>query len=281
MVRVVPPVLPIALRGGTRLSGLYVCEPFEGELSPMDVTVLALTHRGRGRMNATVDGKCRASYPRVRAVTVIPQGMSGHWRLEGRALVSNLFLGNDRLLQCADQMIEGRGFEIRYGNDVADDKMSYILHALSIEVQQPVHHSLLFLEQGVELACMQLLRAHSSVPDLGPRCWRGLTAQQVRRVTDYMREHLSEEVTLQSLADLLGLSRFHFCSAFKAATRHPPYAYLTTLRMQAAAVLLLQTQCSVLDVALSVGYQTQAAFSAVFRRTMGVSPSRYRLEVVR
>ncbi|WP_177497643.1 MULTISPECIES: helix-turn-helix transcriptional regulator [Gammaproteobacteria] len=278
LVGVPPPVLPIVLRGGTRLSGLYVCRPFDGDLVPMDVHILSLAHRGTGRMRARVEGRQGLSYPVAGAVTVIPRGLGGHWHFDGHALVSNVYLGSERFRQCADHAAEGRSFEIRYGNDVADERMAHILRLICSEVQQPSHHSLLFLEHGVELACLHLLRAHSSLARLAAPPAKGLPASQVGRVVDYMQAHLDGDISLQELADLVGLSRFHFCSAFKAATGMPPYAKLTQLRMQAAAQLLLHTRHAILDVALAVGYRTQSAFSAVFGRTMGMPPSRFRSE---
>lgn len=270
------PVMPVPLRGGTRLSGLYVCEPFDGELEPADVNMLALAHSGTGRMTASVEGRTRATFPVTGAVTIIPKGMGGRWHFDGRALVSNVFLGDDRLIQCADHIAQGRTFELAYRNDVEDERLAHLMKLISDEVQSPAHHSSLFLEHAVELACLQVLRSHSTLARSGFEARCGLAPRDVQRVTEYMRAHLDAEITLDELAGLLGLGRFHFCKAFKASTGAAPHAWLTSLRMQVAAAALRGKDCSILGVALSVGYRTQSSFASAFRKQHGVTPSEFR-----
>lgn len=276
LVGVPTPVLPIPLRGGTRLSGLYVCEPFDGELEPADVNMLALAHSGTGRMTASVEGRTRATFPVTGAITIIPKGMSGRWHFDGRALVSNVFLGDDRLYGCADHIAEGRSFELTYRNDVEDNRLASLMHLISAEVQSPTVHSTLFLEHAIELACLQVLRSHSTLGSVSSGSAHGLAAWQVGRVTQYMRAHLDANMSLDELAGLVGVSRFHFCNAFRVATGVAPYAYLTALRMEAAKVLLRDHRRAVLDVAFAVGYRSQSAFSCVFRKAVGLTPSQYR-----
>nr|WP_283937972.1 helix-turn-helix transcriptional regulator [Sphingomonas caseinilyticus] len=91
-----------------------------------------------------------------------------------------------------------------------------------------------------------------------------------------MKVHLDEAVALQQLADLLGLSRFHFCTAFRKATGHTPHQYLVRIRMERAKDLLDDSRLTVTDVALAVGYQTPSSFTQAFRAAIGVTPSAYR-----
>ena len=108
----------------------------------------------------------------------------------------------------------------------------------------------------------------------GPR--NGLADWQVKRVSAYMRENLARDIRLQELADLLNLSRFHFCTAFRAATGCTPHQWLTNQRLSYAKQLLKDGTLRITDIALVVGYETPSAFSATFRKVIGVSPSEYR-----
>ena len=91
----------------------------------------------------------------------------------------------------------------------------------------------------------------------------------------YMHENLSSPMSISFLAEMehLGVSRYR--TLFHAATGMSPIAYLTDLRMKHAAEILIHTELSVADVALSVGYEDPQYFSRVFRRTWGVSPAVY------
>jgi AraC-like DNA-binding protein len=91
-----------------------------------------------------------------------------------------------------------------------------------------------------------------------------------------MRERFAQDIGLQSLADTLGLSRFHFCAAFRMATGYTPYEWLTRVRMEMARKLLADPAMRITEVALSVGYHTPSAFAASFRRHVGVAPSDFR-----
>lgn len=105
---------------------------------------------------------------------------------------------------------------------------------------------------------------------------RGAPQVQLKRVTDFMSMHLAQEIRLTELAALAGLSRFHFCSAFRVATGKSPHTWLTELRMRRARELLADPSIPITHVALSVGFQTSSAFAASFRRAVGMTPSEYR-----
>jgi AraC family transcriptional regulator len=120
----------------------------------------------------------------------------------------------------------------------------------------------------------ELLR-HARLP--APRLSRGgLATWQVRRCTEYLAAHVTENVGLQELAALVGLSPFHFARAFKQSTGVPPHRYQLNLRIERAKTLLELTEASVTDIAFSVGYESTQALSRMFRREVGVSPSDYR-----
>ncbi len=104
----------------------------------------------------------------------------------------------------------------------------------------------------------------------------GLAPWQVRRCTDYLNEHACENVGLEELAALVGLSPFHFARAFKHSTGMPPHRYQLSLRIERAKALLALTDTPITAIALDVGYESSQALARLFRREVGVSPSDYR-----
>lgn len=111
---------------------------------------------------------------------------------------------------------------------------------------------------------------------IADRTRRGLAPWQLKRVTAFVGERIAQDIAVEELAALVNLSRFHFCKAFKRATGSTPQQWLTSQRMLRARELLADTDASISLVALSVGYRTPSAFSAVFRREVGRTPSEYR-----
>jgi AraC family transcriptional regulator len=68
-----------------------------------------------------------------------------------------------------------------------------------------------------------------------------------------MRDNLDKDIGLQELADLVSLSRFHFCTAFRVATGSTPHECLTWLRIREARRLLADPSMPISDIALAVG----------------------------
>lgn len=103
-----------------------------------------------------------------------------------------------------------------------------------------------------------------------------LPGYKLRQITDSMARDLAEEFSLTRLAAQAQLSRFHFSRLFKAATGRSPSRYQLELRLDAARRLLRETDRSIIEIALDVGYRTPSRFAQLFRRETGLTPSEYR-----
>ncbi|GAA0252089.1 AraC family transcriptional regulator [Cryptosporangium japonicum] len=102
-----------------------------------------------------------------------------------------------------------------------------------------------------------------------------LGRRQVDRVVEYMRAHLSDDVSLDALAAQANVSKFHFVRLFTRATGDTPHRYLRRLRLRRGADLLAGPE-SVQRIALVCGYRSPGQFATAFRREFGVSPTDYR-----
>src|SRR5262249_45446330 len=112
-------------------------------------------------------------------------------------------------------------------------------------------------------------------PDVGATRG-GLTTRALRRVREHIDAHLTENITLEALAEIAGLSRCHFARAFKQSVGTAPHAYLLQRRLERAQQLLNETELSLCQVALESGFSDQSHFSSCFRRHFGESPRSFR-----
>jgi len=144
---------------------------------------------------------------------------------------------------------------------------------------QRIRMETLMLKLVVELLCR-----HSNASKLlarGQRVGSGrLPPHKLSASTDYMLEHLSEDITLEQLASLVGLSTYHFCRAFKESVGATPYQWLITRRMERAQCLLSSNAMSVIDVALETGFNNPSHFATSFRKTVGMSPTAFQRSVL-
>jgi AraC family transcriptional regulator len=126
-----------------------------------------------------------------------------------------------------------------------------------------------------------LMRLHQS-PSLAvePRLG-GLSPGDLRRVRDFMMDHLAEDIRLDDLAELTGLTAKHFSRAFRQSTGLPPHQYLISQRIEAARRCLVGGGTSLADIALECGFADQSHFAATFRKVVGVPPSTWRRDHVK
>ena len=116
----------------------------------------------------------------------------------------------------------------------------------------------------------------AATEDLPGRNVRSLQKWRLKRVLQYVDDHLDAKITLQDLATVAGLSRMHFAAQFRTAIGMRPHEYLLKRRIERAEELLKQAEVSLVDVALTVGFQTQAHFTTVFKRFAGDTPHQWR-----
>jgi AraC-like DNA-binding protein len=105
---------------------------------------------------------------------------------------------------------------------------------------------------------------------------RALQKWRLKRVVEHIEDHLSAKIALSDLADVAGLSPMHFASQFRTATGLRPHEFLLRRRIQRAEELLRNSTMPIVEVAMTVGFQTQAHLTTVFKRFTGCPPGRWR-----
>ncbi len=114
-------------------------------------------------------------------------------------------------------------------------------------------------------------------PDAYSRQPRGpKTSEYVKNAMEYISKHYPEDVKIKELADFVGINRSYLSSSFKKATGSSPKEYLLKLRMEKAKSLLETTQIPISSISSAVGYEDPLAFSRIFKRYSGLSPTDYR-----
>jgi AraC-like DNA-binding protein len=99
---------------------------------------------------------------------------------------------------------------------------------------------------------------------------------RLKRSMDYVEQNIAEPITLAGVAGSTGLTRMYFAAQFRAATGLRPHAYILRRRIERAQEILLNSNATLVDTSLSVGFQTQGHFTTVFKKIVGQTPSRWR-----
>jgi AraC-like DNA-binding protein len=133
------------------------------------------------------------------------------------------------------------------------------------------------LERMSEMLFVEVLRHYADALPADQTGWlAGMRDPAVGRALSLLHQRPGEAWTLERLGDEAGLSRSTLHERFVHFIGQPPMQYLAQWRMQLAAGWLRDTDTKVIDIALEVGYENEAAFSRAFRRAVGESPGAWR-----
>jgi AraC-like DNA-binding protein len=142
--------------------------------------------------------------------------------------------------------------------------------ALEMESRLPVALAARFRHPGTMAPATQ---------SIGRSAKGRLDRRRLFRVLDYIDGHLEGDLTLDEMASVACLSRFHFARAFKQAVGQSPHRYVIAQRLERAEVLLTEGETTLVEIALSLRFSSQANFSRAFRQSTGMAPGQYRREV--
>ncbi|NLY66275.1 MAG: helix-turn-helix transcriptional regulator [Tissierellia bacterium] len=98
----------------------------------------------------------------------------------------------------------------------------------------------------------------------------------IKRAIEEMNNNYSESISLKDMADFLGLNKCYFCDLFKKETGKTYSQLLNEIRVEKSLDLLLNTNMTILEIALAVGYNNQNYYNMAFKKIMGTTPLKYR-----
>ncbi len=164
----------------------------------------------------------------------------------------------------------------------ADQARSLALHTtlqlLAAEMSEQAPGADVIASRLAEVLFIQTLRAHiASGSESCKRGWlRAIFDPQIGAALRSVHANVNSPWTVDSLAAAAGMSRSAFAVRFKELLGQTPLEYVTEWRMQKAIRLLQQRGKKLIEVAQSVGYDSDAAFSKAFKRVVGLAPGEYR-----
>jgi AraC family transcriptional regulator len=152
-----------------------------------------------------------------------------------------------------------------------------VLRTAGIDLRKPDRSA----EDAARLAVMANLVETLAPAVTGPRRTRVVTTLpkwRLMRVVTYIETNIGGRITLANLATTAGLSRMYFAKQFRATTGMRPHDFVLRKRVARAQQMLAATSDTLVDIALSVGFQTQAHFTTVFKKIAGNTPCQFRRE---
>jgi AraC family transcriptional regulator len=245
-------------------------------LEPMTEHVVTTYTATMQRMERRSGRSLAIGMARSGVVAIIPAGSSARWDIFGPVDVVQLYLPHATLERVAGEADKSSPGQLLERTGHPDPITSRLLVSAADVLDGNGSLDALFRQQLTELLATRLLVAHAGAPTTIQPVTGGLSPTALRRAIERLRSDSDADVSLAALASDAGLSRFHFCRAFKESTGLSPHVWLRQYRLEQAMNMLRDTDASIVSVAAALGYASQTAFAAAFRRLTGETPSNWR-----
>ncbi len=221
-------------------------------------------------------GKVHLSYRLRGGETCFCPAYTSHWTTWDRPLSFTVLAFEPAFFERVSQeMLESDRVEFVPKWQIFDPTIQGIVAALRADLDAGCPAGRLYGESfGASLA-VHILSQFSIVKPkiLG---FGGLSRSSQEQVLDFIEVHLEIDIRLEDLANIVGISTFHFCRLFKQTMQMTPHQYVIRRRIERAKQLLKQSDLGIVDISLACGFANQSHLSRHFRRVVGISPKAFR-----
>jgi len=229
--------------------------------------------RSAGKLHRTVAG--------TRSIHLLPPGpdrsLAHRDQTEGIVLsIAPAFLQK----ALADSLPGGR-LELVEKFAFEDGQIERLVAALHIETEAGAPTGRLFGQSLASALVVYLAQRYSTSPPIFSAHRGGMPSARLKRVLDYIGAKLDEDLSLLVLANVVGMNLYYFARLFKQSTGLSPHRYVLERRITRAKQLLHTPEMTVLEAGVRTGFGDQGNFTKVFRRFVGVTPTKFRAQASR
>lgn len=231
-------------------------------------------------LEQTLDGKtyCEASVPGDIGIYPAHQWQTFEWYQ--RADFLQLYLEPMLLNQISSEVHGKDTLELMAQPLPCDPVIYQIAIALQNSLKAAANNisavsTKLYADTMTHALATHLVYHYSTRKPKAPQSAGQLSVSQLKRVTAYLEENLSQDISLKELANVIALSPFHFSRLFKATTGFSPHQYHIRCRIKRAKHLLLTTQLPLAHIAPAVGFSSQSHLNYHFKRVVGLTPTAF------
>lgn len=254
-------------------------DPVHDVVGPMTDHVVMTFPAGSQRFERRTGKSVINGTARPGVISIISAGSTSRWDIPQPLNVVQLYLPQTTLERVASEANVSGPRNLLDRSAHPDLITSRLLMSAADALDGSAALDALFRHQLTDLLATRLLSAHAGAPTKILPVIGGLSPSALLRSIERLRSDSDADVSLGALAADAGLSRFHFCRAFKESTGLSPHAWLRQHRLEQAMNMLRDTDTSVVSVAAALGYASQTAFAAAFRKLTGETPSDWRRRV--
>jgi AraC family transcriptional regulator len=248
------------------------------EQPPLDHHYLAQHLGGAKQVRRKGEGQTIDQDVALGSVTIIPAGAAYQWLTRGPIEYAHVYIAPRRIERTIRDTFDRdpRSISLVPQLGCQDPLVKALMAAMLDDDLDAGPDGRLARDSWFEALLTRLVHNSSSLTIATPRARNTLAPRTLARLKAHIEANLADEVSLDSLAEVAGLSRFHLCRSFRETTGYPPHAWLTRSRIATARRLLRSTDLPIHEIARQCGFASPNQFATSFRKAMGITPSAFR-----
>jgi AraC family transcriptional regulator len=206
-------------------------------------------------------------------IDIIPAETPSRWEMHDDNDNSLLVILPPALLRAVarESDLDLSGIEIRNRFQIRDLELEALCLAMKREMELRFPSGRLYLDGLALAAASRVVARHSSVATQ-PERHLGVSGRRLKQVLSFIEEQLSEDLSLERIAAVAGISSSHMNTLFRQSMGLPVHQYVIQRRVELAKSLLLESGMSITEIALAAGFTHQSHMARHMRRVLGIPP---------
>lgn len=234
--------------------------------------------RGSARCEVTTRGRHLSVSAHPGTIFLLPRGTIDEVNWTGPTQRIAIAIHPSLLSNAIQEATHGNELELKEQWNLIDRHISALVMEMTADLEDSSPAGMMYGESLANALAVYLLKRYSVRPIATATYKGGLPPYRLRRVLEYIAESLDEDVSLLQLAAIADMSPHYFSELFKQSTGCTPHNYVLLQKIERAKQHLREGKHSITDAALDAGFQNTSHFARVFRKAVGVTPSRFRAQ---
>jgi AraC family transcriptional regulator len=226
-----------------------------------------------------LDGKIQRERRNLGDIAIIPAGIAHrcNWNISAEFMI--LAIESALLSQVGQDLVDCDRIELvpQFMNE-QDILIQGIFSTLKAELESGKIGGYLLIDSLKTTLAIHLLRQYCVTKPKLSSYGDKLSKSKLQQVTEYIHEHLEQDLKLIELAAIAQISPYHFLRLFRNSLGTTPHQYILQRRIEKAKYLLQHSQLSIAEIASIVGFCDQSHFTRYFKRITGATPKQVKAE---
>ena len=244
------------------------------EVPEMENAIVAIHMGAPTRLDCRRGGRRFVGTAVHGGIDIIPDQTPSRWEIFDNNDTALLLSLPKHLLQAVAKEcgVDDVQMEICNRFQIRDTQLENLGWAIKHELDLGCPSGRVYLD-GLTLAvASRVVTQHSSIANRKMGMREGLSDGRLRQVLSFIEEHLADDLSLERIADVAGISATHLKVVFRGSMGLPVHRYVIHRRVERAKTLLTETDSSVAEIALAAGFSHQSHMARHMRRILGVAP---------